>query len=56
MAYLGTALPSEEEVRRATAHWGASAGTAQALLLHCLVNDWWPQPRDAATDRATAVH
>jgi DNA-3-methyladenine glycosylase II len=36
MAYLGGALPSEAQVRAATAHWGASAGTAQALLLHAL--------------------
>jgi DNA-3-methyladenine glycosylase II len=37
MAYLGMPpkgpLPSEEEVRRATAHWGPSAGVAQQLLL-----------------------
>lgn len=32
-AYLGEALPSEAAVRAATAHWGASAGVAQALLL-----------------------
>jgi len=33
-AYLGmTELPSEDAVRRATAHWGASATVAQALLL-----------------------
>ena len=36
LAYLGTPLPSEPEVRAATAHWGASAGVAQALLLHAL--------------------
>jgi DNA-3-methyladenine glycosylase II len=36
MAYLETALPSEIEVRRATAHWGTSASAAQALLLHAL--------------------
>jgi DNA-3-methyladenine glycosylase II len=36
LAYLGTPLPSEVEVRQATAHWGASAGVAQALLLHAL--------------------
>jgi DNA-3-methyladenine glycosylase II len=36
MAYLGTPLPSEAEVRRATAHWGSSAGVAQQLLLHAL--------------------
>ena len=36
LAYGMPALPSEPEVRRATAHWGASAGAAQALLLHAL--------------------
>ena len=34
LAYLGTPLPSEQEVRSATAHWGPSAGVAQQLLLH----------------------
>ncbi|WIG61626.1 MAG: hypothetical protein OJF49_004374 [Ktedonobacterales bacterium] len=32
-AYLGHSLPPEDEVRRATAHWGASAGVAQTLVL-----------------------
>ncbi len=36
LAYLGTPLPSEQEVRAATAHWGPSAGVAQQLLLHAL--------------------
>jgi len=36
LAYLGTTAPSEAEVRAATAHWGPSAGVAQALLLHAL--------------------
>jgi DNA-3-methyladenine glycosylase II len=36
LAYLGTPLPSEEQVRHATVHWGESAGVAQALLLHAL--------------------
>ena len=36
LAYLGGTLPSEAQVRAATAHWGASAGTAQSLLLHAL--------------------
>jgi DNA-3-methyladenine glycosylase II len=36
MAYRMTTLPSEAEVRRLTAHWGPSAGAAQALLLHAL--------------------
>ncbi len=34
LAYLDTALPPEAEVRQAVAHWGLSAGIAQALLLH----------------------
>jgi DNA-3-methyladenine glycosylase II len=42
LAYLGTPTPSESEVRQATAHWGASAGTAQALLLHGLAKGHWP--------------
>jgi len=36
LAYLDAAAPSEAAVRQTTAHWGASAGTAQALLLHGL--------------------
>jgi 3-methyladenine DNA glycosylase/8-oxoguanine DNA glycosylase len=36
LAYLDSALASDAEVRSATAHWGNSAGTAQALLLHAL--------------------
>jgi DNA-3-methyladenine glycosylase II len=36
LAFLDAPLPSEAEVRSATAHWGTSAGTAQALLLHAL--------------------
>ena len=36
LAYLASNLPSEAEVRAATVHWGASAGVAQALLLHAL--------------------
>ena len=36
LAYLSTPAPSEAEVRTATAHWGESAGAAQALLLHAL--------------------
>jgi DNA-3-methyladenine glycosylase II len=35
-AYLGGRMPSETEVRAATAHWGAAAGVAQQLLLHSL--------------------
>jgi DNA-3-methyladenine glycosylase II len=36
LAYLGTPAPSEPEVRALTAHWGQSAGVAQAVLLHAL--------------------
>jgi 3-methyladenine DNA glycosylase/8-oxoguanine DNA glycosylase len=35
-AYLEGRMPSEAEVRAATAHWGAAAGVAQQLLLHWL--------------------
>jgi DNA-3-methyladenine glycosylase II len=36
LLYLDGALPSEADVRAATAHWGAAAGIAQALALHAL--------------------
>jgi DNA-3-methyladenine glycosylase II len=36
-AYFGGQMPSEADVRAATAHWGAAAGVAQQLLLHGLV-------------------
>jgi DNA-3-methyladenine glycosylase II len=36
IAYFGGARPSENGVRRATAHWGESAAIAQALFLHAL--------------------
>jgi DNA-3-methyladenine glycosylase II len=35
--YLGGAMPSEEQVRRLTAHWGASASHVQVVALHDLV-------------------
>ena len=34
--YMNGAMPSEDEVRRLTAHWGASATHVQALALHDL--------------------
>lgn len=34
--YLQGRMPSEEEVRELTAHWGAAAGVAQQLCLHAL--------------------
>jgi DNA-3-methyladenine glycosylase II len=33
-AYFGGRMPTPEEVRSATAHWGAAAAFAQELLLH----------------------
>jgi DNA-3-methyladenine glycosylase II len=33
-AYFGGRMPSPDEVREATAHWGAAAALAQGLLLH----------------------
>lgn len=42
MAYLDRPAPSETAVRQATAHWGAAAGTAQALLLHALAEGALP--------------
>jgi DNA-3-methyladenine glycosylase II len=33
-AYLGGRMPSPDEVRAATAHWGDAAALAQGLLLH----------------------
>jgi DNA-3-methyladenine glycosylase II len=41
-AYFGGRMPSEAEVRAATAHWGEAAGVAQQLLLHGLVADAAP--------------
>ncbi len=34
MTYLGKEMASEDEVRRAVAHWGPHATVAQAILLH----------------------
>lgn len=44
--YAMPAMPTEEEVRRATAHWGAAATHAQALALHDL-----PSRREETTPR-----
>jgi 3-methyladenine DNA glycosylase/8-oxoguanine DNA glycosylase len=38
-AYCGGRMPSEADVRAATAHWGAAAGVAQQLLLTGLVHE-----------------
>ena len=37
IAYLGKETASEDEVRRAVAHWGPHATVAQAILLHTYV-------------------
>jgi DNA-3-methyladenine glycosylase II len=34
IAYLGGSMPTPEQVRRATTHWGTAAALAQGLLLH----------------------
>jgi DNA-3-methyladenine glycosylase II len=49
-AYRGGAMPTEQEVRELTAHWGAAAGVAQQLLLTMLVEDSW----DALTPASAA--
>lgn len=55
LAYLNDPLPSETAVRQATAHWGASANVAQAVLLHALAEGALSQPgqkRSPAARRA----
>lgn len=50
----GATVPSEAEVRAATDHWGASAGVAQAVLLHALGEGWLTareQPGSRAASR-----
>jgi DNA-3-methyladenine glycosylase II len=42
LAYLNDPLPSELAVRKATEHWTDSAGVAQALILHALVEKALP--------------
>jgi DNA-3-methyladenine glycosylase II len=51
LAYLGTPAPTEAEVRQLTAHWGESAGTAQALLLHALGEGLLKAPPAAGAGR-----
>jgi DNA-3-methyladenine glycosylase II len=43
--YFHGRMPSESEVRAATAHWGAAAGVAQQLLLNTLLNPGRSDPR-----------
>jgi len=47
LAYRGSAMPSEDEVRALTAHWGEAAGVAQQLLLNVLVAGEWEALRIA---------
>jgi DNA-3-methyladenine glycosylase II len=47
-AYKGGAMPTEQEVRDLTAHWGDAAGVAQQLLLHVLADDRWDELRGRA--------
>ncbi len=54
IAYFGGALPSEDEVRKATAHWGGSAAIAQALLLHALVEKTLDHPQAEPPGRAAS--
>jgi DNA-3-methyladenine glycosylase II len=53
LAYLDARRPSEAEVRSATAHWGASAGTAQALLLHALGEGVFSPPKPTGSRAAS---
>jgi DNA-3-methyladenine glycosylase II len=46
-AYLDGTMPSEAQVRAATAHWGPAAGVAQQLLLHWLSAEATRSPRAA---------
>ncbi|MGH9140533.1 MAG: DNA-3-methyladenine glycosylase family protein, partial [Vicinamibacterales bacterium] len=42
--YAMAVVPTELEVRRVTAHWGAAATHAQALALHDLAQPWTQDP------------
>jgi DNA-3-methyladenine glycosylase II len=48
IAYCGGAMPPIDDVRRITAHWGAAAATAQAMLLHALAEKTLPLGRPIA--------
>jgi DNA-3-methyladenine glycosylase II len=45
--YLTGELPTEDQVRRLTEHWGAAAGLAQALALHDLAESASARPFSA---------
>ncbi|HXA27914.1 MAG TPA: hypothetical protein VN193_04115 [Candidatus Angelobacter sp.] len=51
-AYGDGSMPSEDEVRRRTAHWGEAAGVAQQLLLNVLAADRWDELRQTAVSAA----
>jgi DNA-3-methyladenine glycosylase II len=52
LTYLNDPLPSELDVRRATAHWGEAAGVAQAVLLYALSQGALPVPASARRSRS----
>jgi len=56
LAYSGGVMPAADEVRRLTAHWGAAAATAQAMLLHALAEKTLPLGRTAADARQPRPH
>jgi DNA-3-methyladenine glycosylase II len=47
-AYCDGRMPTEDEVRQLTAHWGAAAGVVQQQLLHVLVENGWNELRARA--------
>jgi DNA-3-methyladenine glycosylase II len=50
-AYLNGEMPTEQQVRELTAHWGEAAGVAQQLLLHVLIDNRWDELTTAAAGR-----
>jgi DNA-3-methyladenine glycosylase II len=50
-AYLGGEMPTEQQVRELTAHWGEAAGVAQQLLLHVLIDNRWDELKTVASAR-----
>ncbi len=51
-AYRDGTMPSEQEVRDITAHWGEAAGVAQQLLLQMLASGGWDELRARASAAA----
>jgi DNA-3-methyladenine glycosylase II len=54
-AYRNGEMPTEQEVRELTAHWGEAAGVAQQLLLHVLADDRWDELRTRAAQVRSAA-